>query len=64
MIWSFLIVGIVLVAFATIMFWRQIVLDEFSIGRLIFGVWIPGMIGGLMVITFLVLFIANTIKRM
>jgi hypothetical protein len=64
MLWGFLIVGIALVTFAAIMFWQQINRDEFSIGRIILGIWLPGMIGGLMVITFWVLLIANAIKRM
>ena len=64
MLWGFLIVGIVLVTLAAIMFWRQIDGDEFSFGRIIFGVWLPGMIGGLMILSFWVLLIASAIKRM
>jgi hypothetical protein len=51
-------------AFATIMFWKQIDADGFSVGRLIFGVWLPGMVGGLMVITFWILLVVSAVKRM
>lgn len=63
MLWGFLIVGIILVALAAVMLWRQIDGAEFSFGRLILGVWLPGMIGGLMIITFWVMLIASAIRK-
>lgn len=66
MIWTvaILVLGIVLSVLAAASMWRQFENGTISIGKLIFLVWLPGAIGGLLVVVSGVLLVARLIKGM
>ncbi len=59
-----MLLGVVLSALSAVALWRQMVGDDLSIGKLIFLVWMPGAIGGLLVVIASILLVANVIKGM
>lgn len=59
-----LLLGILLSALAAVALWRQMVGGNFSFGGLIFLVWMPGAIGGLLVAVSGILLMAKLIKGM
>jgi hypothetical protein len=66
MIWTIaiMVLGIVLSMLAAAAMWRQFENGTFSFGKLIFLVWLPGTIGGLLVLASTVLLVARLIKGM
>lgn len=61
MILSFLICGLILGAFAAAMFYKGIDSD-ISFIKLIFLVWLPGMLSGLLLATFWLLLVVKLAK--
>lgn len=61
---AILLLGILLSVLSAVALWRQIEGDGFSIGKMIFLVWLPGAAGGLMVVVGTVLLVAKAIKGM
>lgn len=59
-----MLLGVLLSALSAIALWRQMVGDDFSIGKIIFLVWMPGAVGGLLVVISSILLVANVIKGM
>jgi hypothetical protein len=59
-----LLLGILLVILASLSLWRQMTGGEFSFGRIIFTVWLPGMAGGILIAVSTILLIASAIKGM
>jgi len=61
---AMLVLGVLLAVASACSLWLQMDRGEFSFGRMIFLVWLPGMAGGLLMVVSIVLLIAKAIKGM
>jgi hypothetical protein len=62
--WIMLTISILLLVFSGLMLWRELsATREVSFLNLIFFVWLPGLLGGLMFTSFWILLIVSMIKK-
>jgi hypothetical protein len=63
MLWFILAAGILMLVFSVISAWKQFSYGSMTLGGMILGVMLPGLLGSIMVTTFWVMLIAQAIKR-
>lgn len=61
---AMLLLGVLLSVASAVALWTQLDKGEFSFGKMIFLVWLPGVAGGLLVAVSIVLLVVKTIKGM